>query len=92
MSIENLSKEELLWTYEMAAKQARAEIERLKDENATLREKLGKAVELPRIIHPNELEWYVQYQDLRGIINSDIKFSIEDAEALLKALQKEAEE
>ena len=92
MSIENLNKEELLWAYEMALSHAKFEIERLKDENATMREKLGKAVELPRIIHPNEFEWHVQYQYESGIIISDIKFSIRDAEARLKELQKEAEE
>ena len=35
---------------------------KLKAENAALRERLGKAVESPRIIHPNKNEWHIQYQ------------------------------
>ena len=37
--------------------------EELKAENAALRERLEKAVDLPRIIHPNEMEWHIQYQN-----------------------------
>lgn len=35
---------------------------KLKAENAELRARLEKAVELPRIIHPNKSEWHIQYQ------------------------------
>lgn len=44
MSIENLNKEDLLWVYEMAVGHAKFEIERLKSENATLRERVGRAI------------------------------------------------
>ena len=47
MSLENLSKEDVLWAHEMDIGHAKAEIERLKSENAALCERLGKAVELP---------------------------------------------
>ena len=84
------------------AEQARTAMEKLKAENAELRatlskmetvekelrERLGKAVELPRIIHPNKSEWHIQYQYKSGIIDSKIKFSIEAAEACLKELKE----
>lgn len=60
----------------------------LKAENASLRARLEKAVELPRIIHPNKSEWHIQYQYESGIIDSKIKFSIEAAEACLKELKE----
>ena len=47
----------------------------------------GLMVELPRIIHPNKAEWYVQYQYSSGVIQYDICFSEEEAEARLKELQ-----
>ena len=56
-------------------------------ENAALRARLEKAVELPRIIHPNTFEWHIQYQYKSGIIDSKIKFSIEAAEACLAELK-----
>lgn len=59
---------------------------KLKAENASLRARLEKAVELPRIIHPNKSEWHIQYQYKSGIIDSEIKFSEEAAEARLKEL------
>lgn len=62
------------------------EIARLTAENASLRARLEKAVELPRIIHPNKSEWHIQYQYKSGIIDSEIKFSEEAAEARLKEL------
>ena len=51
MSLEDLSKEDVLWAHEMEIGHAKAEIERLEAENAALRERLEKAVELrePRI-------------------------------------------
>ena len=55
---------------------------------AELRARLEKAVELPRIIHPNKSEWHIQYQYESGIIDSKIKFSIEAAEACLKELKE----
>lgn len=60
----------------------------LEAENASLRARLEKAVELPRIIHPNKSEWHIQYQYESGIIDSKIKFSIEAAEACLKELKE----
>ena len=67
------------------------EIEELKAENAALRERLEKAVELPRIVHPNEMEWHIQYQNEYGIIHSEIRFSKEAAEARLAELKGEQE-
>ncbi len=49
----------------------------------------GELVELPRIIHPNELEWFVQYQYPSGIINDEIFYSLEKAEQKLKELRGE---
>lgn len=63
-------------------------IAHLEAENAELRERLEKAVELPRIIHPNEYEWHIQYQYESGIIDSKIEFSIEAAEARLKEIKE----
>lgn len=63
-------------------------IEKLQAENAKLRERLEKAVELPRIIHPNKNEWHIQYKYESGIIDSDIRFSIEAAEARLKEIKE----
>lgn len=65
------------------------EISRLQAEVAELRARLEKAVELPRIIHPNPVEWHIQYQYESGIIDSDIRFSEAKAEARLKEIQEE---
>lgn len=65
------------------------ENERLQAENAELRARLNKAVELPRIIHPNPVEWHIQYQYESGIITEDIRFSEAAAEARLKELKEE---
>ena len=65
------------------------EIEKLQSENAALRERLEKAVELPRIVHPNEMEWHIQYQNEYGIIHSGIRFSKEAAEARLAEFKGE---
>lgn len=46
MSLENLSKEDVLWAHEMDIGHAKAEIERLKSENAALRSRLEEAVEV----------------------------------------------
>lgn len=64
------------------------EIYRLRAENAALRERLDKAVELPRIIHPNEYEWFVQYQNKYGLIFDKIFYSERAAEACLKELKE----
>ena len=64
------------------------ENEQLKAENAALRERLEKAVELPRIIHPNEYEWFVQYQNKYGLIFDKIFYSERAAEACLKELKE----
>lgn len=80
---------------------ANEEIKALEAENSELRETLSKmetvekelrarlenAVELPRIIHPNPVEWHIQYQYESGIITEDIRFSEAEAEARLKELQ-----
>lgn len=64
-------------------------IKELESENAALRERLEKAVELPRIIHPNENEWFIQYQLKSGIIDYNIRYSKEAAEARLAELKGE---
>lgn len=61
---------------------------KLKAENAELRARLEKAVELPRIIHPNKNEWHIQYKYESGVIDSDIRFSIEAAKARLKEIKE----
>ena len=67
------------FAYSMAIKRL-GEIED-KIENGTL-------VELPRIIHPNEQEWFVQYQYESGIIDCNVFYSEAEAEAKLKELQE----
>lgn len=44
----------------------------------------GTLIEMPRIIHPNKAEWYVQYQYPSGVIQYDICFSQAEAEKKLK--------
>lgn len=63
--------------------------EELKAENAALRERLENAVGLPRIIHPNKNEWFIQYQLKSGIIDYSILYSKEAAEARLAELKGE---
>lgn len=63
------------------------EISRLRAENAELRARLEKAVELPRIVHPNANEWFVQYQNEYGLIFDEVFYSQRAAEARLKELQ-----
>lgn len=50
----------------------------------TVEARLEKAVELPRIIHPNTYEWFVQYQNEYGLIFDEIFYSERAAEARLK--------
>ena len=64
-------------------------IDHLESENAALRERLENAVELPRIIHPNKNEWFIQYQLKSGIIDYNIRYSKEAAEARLAELKGE---
>ena len=59
----------------------------LQAENAELKARLEKAVELPRIIHPNPIEWHIQYQYESGIIAYDIRYSETKAEARLAELK-----
>lgn len=66
----------------------RTEFEHLEAENAELKARLEKAVELPRIIHPNSYEWHIQYQYESGIISCDIRYSETEAEARLAELKK----
>lgn len=56
------------------------------DRLAELEDKIenGTLIELPRIIHPNKAEWYVQYQYPSGVIQYDICFSQAEAEQKLK--------
>lgn len=61
----------------------------LEFENSELRARLEKAVELPRIIHPNKNEWFIQYQIKSGIIDYSIRYSKEAAEARLAELKGE---
>lgn len=65
------------------------EIAALESENAALRDRLEKAVELPRIIHPNKNECFIQYQLKSGIIDYSIRYSKEAAEARLAELKGE---
>ena len=61
-------------------------IERLAD----LEDKIenGTLIGLPRIIHPNRMEWYVQYQYPNGVIQYYICFSKPEANAKLKELKE----
>ena len=49
----------------------------------------GTLVELPRIIHPNRMEWFVQYQYPNGVIQYYICFSEAEAEAKVRELKGE---
>ena len=62
---------------------------KLESENAALRERLERSVELPRIVHPNINEWFIQYQLKSGIIDYSIRYSKEAAEARLAELKGE---
>ena len=47
MSLEDLSRDDLLWAYQMDVGHAKFEIERLKAENAALREQISKMIMPP---------------------------------------------
>ena len=64
----------------------------LEAENAELRARLNRAVGLPRIIHPNTYEWFVQYQNKYGLIFDEIFYSERAAEARLKELKEKNNE
>lgn len=49
----------------------------------------GTLIDMPRIIHPNKAEWYVQYQYPSGVIQYYICFSEADAEKMLAELKGE---
>lgn len=67
-------------------------LEKFETENTELRARLEKAVEFPRIIHPNKNEWFIQYQIKSGIIDYSIRYSKEAAEARLAELKGEFHE
>lgn len=66
----------------------RATLSKMETVEKELRERLEEAVELPRIIHPNEYEWFVQYQNKYGLIFDEIFYSERAAEACLKELKE----
>lgn len=47
----------------------------------------GTLIELPRIIHPNKQEWFVQYAYESGIITKKIFMSLEKAEKFLEEIR-----
>ena len=49
----------------------------------------GTLIDMPRIIHPNKAEWYVQYQYPSGVIQYYICFSEAEAKKKLKELNGE---
>lgn len=49
-------------------------------------------ITLPRIIHPNPLEWFVQFEYTTGIIDREIFYSEEKAQKRLKELLEREEE
>ena len=51
----------------------------------------GTLVELPRIIHPNKQEWFVQFQYESGRIDCNVFYSKAEAEAKLKELREKEE-
>ena len=59
------------------------------DRLAELEDKIenGTLIEMPRIIHPNRMEWYVQYQYPNGVIQYYICFSKAEAEARLEQIR-----
>lgn len=81
---ENLEKAAVEWKEKVVK-----EVEDIDSENAALRDRLKNAVELPRIIHPNKNEWFIQYQLKSGIIDYSIRYSKEAAEARLAELKGE---
>lgn len=48
----------------------------------------GILVEFPRIIHPNRMEWFVQYQYPNGVVQYYICFSEAEAQAKLRELKE----
>lgn len=71
------------------AKEYKCRAERVEAENAELKARLEKAVELPRIVHPNPHEWFVQYEMESGLFDYLIFYSKQAAEARLAELRGE---
>lgn len=46
-------------------------------------------IELPRVVHPNEREWFVQYQYETGILDSEVYYSETEAQKRLEELRNE---
>lgn len=76
----------------MSKHEMRVEILKLRKEVEEYKLKIenGTLLEFPRIIHPNEREWFVYFQLPTGIIDYDILYSQAEAEARLKELQGES--
>ena len=68
------------FAYSMAVKRL-GELED-KIENRTL-------IMLPRIIHPNEKEWFVQFQYESGIIDCNVFYSKAEAEKRLEEIRND---
>lgn len=49
-------------------------------------------IELPRIIHPNEQEWFVQYQYETGIFGSEVYYSETEAKERLEEIKNGKDE
>ena len=79
------------WKAEMLEK----ETEQLKSENAALRERLGKAVELPRIVHGTRVEYInylneIAFEEYQTGIAAEVRLSeLIAAEARLAELKGE---
>ena len=74
----------------IVAKQNDGLVQQLIERLAELEDKIenGTLIGLPRIIHPNRMEWYVQYQYPNGVIQYYICFSKPEANAKLKELKE----
>lgn len=48
----------------------------------------GTFIELPRIIHPNGLEWFVQYQYETGAIDAKVFYTKKQAENFLEEVEE----
>ena len=84
----NMTNEEMIENLKCVIADISAQCKQLEAENAELKARLEKAVELPRIIHPNPIEWHIQYQYESGIITYDIRYSEVAAETRLAELKK----
>ena len=88
MSLEDLSRDDLLWAYQMDVGHAKFEIERLKAENAALRERLDKAVELP--VKVGDPVYFLQYFcDYKGCGSTTQQFCCGCKEMIEREKRKE---